>query len=75
MLSQRTVGRFQRVLTALFTPVMYGTRPPLDAGTYYNLLYGEGIRRDLLDFLGNQYKISFPVPRFWRSMKVKRLTG
>jgi len=34
---------------------MYGTRAPLDAGIYYNLLYQEGIRRELLDFLGNQY--------------------
>jgi hypothetical protein len=34
---------------------MYGIRAPLDAGSYYNLLYQEGIRGELLDFLGNQY--------------------
>jgi hypothetical protein len=37
---------------------MYGTRAPLDAGIYCNLLYQEGIRHELLDFLGNQYNFA-----------------
>jgi hypothetical protein len=45
----------QRVLTLMFTPVLYGRRPLLDAGSYYNLLYQEGIRPELLDFIGHNY--------------------
>jgi hypothetical protein len=58
VLSQRTVGRYQRLLGALFTPVGYGICAPLDTGSYYNLLYQEGIRRELLDFLGNEYNFA-----------------
>jgi hypothetical protein len=61
VLSQRTVGRFQRVLTALFTRVFYGVNAPLDEGNYYNLLYQEGIHPKLLDYLGNKYSFH-PVP-------------
>ena len=61
MLSQRTVGRFQRVLTALFNPVFYGLDAPLDSGSYYNLLYQEGVHPKLLDYLGNKYSF-LPVP-------------
>ncbi len=39
----------------MFTPVFYGRRPLLDAGNYYNLLYQEGIRPELLDFIGHNY--------------------
>jgi len=61
VLSQRTVWRFQRVLTALFTPVLYGVNAPLDNGNYYNLLYQEGIHSKLLDYLGNKYSF-LPMP-------------
>jgi hypothetical protein len=61
VLSQRTVGRFQRVLTALFNPVFYGLDAPLDSGSYYNLLYQEGVHPKLLDYLGNRYSF-LPVP-------------
>lgn len=61
MLSQRTVGRFQRVLTALFTAVFYGLNPPLDSGNYYNLLYQVGVHPKVLDYLGNKYSF-LPVP-------------
>jgi hypothetical protein len=61
VLSQRTVGRFQRVLTALFTAMFYGVNAPLDSGNYYNLLYQEGIPPKLLDYLGNKYSF-LPVP-------------
>jgi hypothetical protein len=61
VLSQKTVGRFQRVLTGLFTAVFYGVNAPLDSGNYYNLLYQEGIQPKLLDYLGHKYSF-LPVP-------------
>lgn len=62
MLSQRTVGRFQRVLNLLFySRLIYGSPTALTDGEYHNRLYQEGIRPELLDHIGNQYSYG-PLP-------------
>lgn len=56
MLTQRTIGKLQTFLEAMFSrPPLYDATPALDAGSYYRLLYEENVRPELLDLIGRKF--------------------
>jgi len=56
VLSQQTVGKLQRFLELMFSPLRYGTPPALNPADYHRRLYEANVRPQLLDHIGNEYE-------------------
>lgn len=56
MLSQRTIGRFQRFLEELFRPQFYGEISVLTPRSYYTMLYEADVPGELLDLIASRTK-------------------
>ena len=54
MLSQRTIGRFQRFLEELFRPQFYGESSAVTPRSYYTMLYEADVPGQLLDLIASR---------------------